>query len=143
MIVFLLGNRDDQPRLVYWKSNSVVTFARRSFKERGRKLEGAYMRRGRESALSFRRLQELNDGALFLAGDVGPQQHVMNDHVPLRVAIHCGRSNIMAAQTIVRPKLFPRKTHVGITRGRAARFARRFPVFFRVRKQIHARADEE
>src|SRR5947207_6669999 len=67
----------------------------------------------------------------------------MNNHIPLRVSIHCGRSNIMAAQTIVRPKLFPRKTHVGIARDRIARLGRRSLFCFRVRKQSQARADEE
>src|SRR5438876_7879504 len=94
-------------------------------------------------ASSLRRLQELDDSTLFLAGDVGTQTHVMNDHIPLRVTIHCRRSNVMAAHTIVGPKLFTAKTHVGIVRDRTARFGRRLPFFFRVRKQVHARADEE
>src|SRR5262249_29413131 len=80
---------------------------------------------------------------LFLAGDVGTQTHVMNDYVPLRVAIHCGRSNIMAVHTIVRPKLFTGKTHVGIARDGSARLGWRFLVCFGVSKQVHARADEE
>jgi len=45
-------------------------------------------------------------GALFLAGNVGAETHVMNDHVPLRVTIHGGRPNIVATHTIIRPKLF-------------------------------------
>ena len=45
----------------------------------------------------------------------------MNNHVPLRVAIHGRRSNIVAAQTIIRPKLFAAKAHVGIARDCAAR----------------------
>src|SRR5437870_13655453 len=67
----------------------------------------------------------------------------MNDHIPLRVTIHCRWSNIMAAQAIVRPKLFPAKTHVGIARDRTARLGRRFPFCFRFRKQCQARAYEE
>ena len=67
----------------------------------------------------------------------------MNDHVPLCVAVHCGRSNIMAAQTIIRPKLFATEAHVGIVRGRTARRVRPFPVCFRLGKQAHSRAREE
>src|SRR5262249_7393526 len=51
-------------------------------------------------------LQTLHDGALFLAGNVGAETHVMNDHIPWRVTIHGGRPNIVATHTIIRPKLF-------------------------------------
>jgi hypothetical protein len=65
----------------------------------------------------------------------------MHDHVPLRVTIHCGRPNIVAAQTIIRPKLFTSETHIGIARGGIARRGIRLPVSFRLGKQ--SRADEE
>ncbi len=45
----------------------------------------------------------------------------MHDHIPLRVAIHSGRSDIVAAQTIIRPKLFAAKTPVGIAGNCAGR----------------------
>ena len=96
---------------------------------------------GEESRLLLRRFQELDDSALFLAGDVGTETHVMNNHVPLRVSIHGGRSNVMAAQTIIRPQLLARETHVGIARACVARFAYGFR--FRACKEIHARADQE
>ena len=54
----------------------------------------------------------------------------MQDHVPLRVAIHRGRSNIVAAHTIIRPKLFAVKAHVGIARDCAARLVVCFPFAF-------------
>jgi hypothetical protein len=51
-------------------------------------------------------LLKLHNGALFLAGNVGAETHVMNDHVPLRVTIHGGRPNVVTTHTIVGPKLF-------------------------------------
>jgi hypothetical protein len=68
---------------------------------------------------------------------------MMNYHVPLRITIHRGRPNVVAAQAIIRPKLFTAETHVGIARDRTARLGRRFPFCFRIRKQGHARVDEE
>ena len=93
-------------------------------------------------ALSLRRLQELDDGALFLAGDVGTDTHVMNDYIPLCVTIHCRRPDVVAAQTIVRPKLFTAELHAGITRGRTARLGGRFPVCLWSGQPIPADADE-
>jgi hypothetical protein len=65
-------------------------------------------------AASLCRLQKLDDSALFLAGNISAETHVMNDYIPLSVAVHGGRSNIVAAQAIVRPKLFACEAHVGI-----------------------------
>src|SRR6266481_9090968 len=67
----------------------------------------------------------------------------MNDHVPLRVAIHRGQSNIMAAQTVIRPKLFTAETHIGIARGGSARRVSLLPVCFRLGKQAQSRAREK
>ena len=67
----------------------------------------------------------------------------MNDHVPLRVTIHGGRPNIVAAHTIIRPKLFAAEAHVGIVRDDTARVAIRLPVCFRFRKQVPGRAGEK
>ena len=55
----------------------------------------------------------------------------MNDHIPLRVTVHCRRPNVMAAQAIIRPKLFAAKAHVGTARDRTARLGSRFPFCFR------------
>jgi hypothetical protein len=65
---------------------------------------------------------------LFLASNVGTETHMMNDHIPLRVAIHCRRSNVMTAHTIVRPKLLAAKAEIGIARDRTARVASRLSV---------------
>ena len=62
----------------------------------------------------------------------------MHDHVPLRVAIHGGRSNIVAAHTIIRPKLFAAKAHVGIARDCAARLGGCCLICFWPGKQIPA-----
>src|SRR5581483_11783239 len=60
------------------------------------------------------RFEQLDNSALFLTGDVSAETHVMDDYVPLRIGIHCGWSNVVAAHAVVRPKLFASKSHVGI-----------------------------
>lgn len=82
----------------------------------------------------MRRFQKLNDGALFRARDIGAKTHVMNDNVPLRVAVHSGRANVVAAETIIRPELFATEAGGGISRSGSAR---------RVGKQIPTRADKK
>jgi hypothetical protein len=67
----------------------------------------------------------------------------MNDHVPLRVAVHCGRSNIVATEAVIRPKLFATEAHVGIARDGAARVRTRLLLCLRLGKQAPARAGEE
>ena len=69
----------------------------------------------------------------------------MNDHVPLRVSVHRGRPNVMAAKTVVRPKLFPGKAHIGIVRDGRPRLGSSFlfMVSFRFRQQIPGGAREE
>ena len=106
------------------------------FRENGAGDEAGYRNlRSREASL-LRGLQELDDGPLFLASNVGSETHVVNNDVPLRVGIHRGRPNVVAAQTVVRPKLFAAETHIGIVRDRVARM-RRFG------KQVRGRAGEE
>lgn len=84
----------------------------------------------RDHPSSLRGLQELDDGPLFLAGNVCADAHVMDDHVPLRVVVHCGRPNVVAAQTVVRPELFASKAHIGIVSDDTARFGN--SILFRV-----------
>jgi len=67
----------------------------------------------------------------------------MNDDIPLRVTIHCWWSNVVAAQTIIRPKLLAAKAHVGIARDGIARLGSWLPICFRVAEQIQSRAGEE
>jgi hypothetical protein len=92
---------------------------------------------------SLRRLEEFDDGALFLAGNVGTETHVMNDDVPLRVTIHCRWSKVMTAQAIVRPKLFAAEFRVGVCRYCTARVATCLSVSVRFGKQFPVRASKE
>ena len=80
----------------------------------------------RDRSFLLCRFQELDDGALFLPGNICTDAHVMDDHVPLRVVVHCRRPDIVAAQTVVRPELFTGKAHVGIISDDTARFGNRF-----------------
>ena len=89
----------------------------------------------RSYARSLGRLQKFQNGALFLASNVGAKTHVMNDYLPLCVTMHGGRSNIVATHTIIRPKLFPAEAHVGIVRDCVARLDIRLAVCFGFRKQ--------
>ena len=69
----------------------------------------------------------------------------MNDHVPLRVSVHRGRPNVMAAKAVVRPKLFPGKAHIRIVRDAPLRRGSSFlfMVSFRFGQQIPGGAREE
>jgi hypothetical protein len=91
-------------------------------------------------APSLRRLQEFDDGALFLASNVGTETHVMNDHIPLRVIIHCRWSKVMTAQAIVRPKLFAAEFRIDVFRYCTATSPW---ISLRFGKQIPIRASEE
>jgi hypothetical protein len=92
---------------------------------------------------SLRRLQEFDDSALFLAGNIGTETHVMDDYVPLRVIVHGRRSDIVAAQAVVGPELFAGKAHVRIIGDRAARLGSRFLFCFRFGQEVPARAAQE
>jgi hypothetical protein len=87
--------------------------------------------------------KKIGDRALLRSGDVGSHPHVVDNDVPLRVAVHGRRAHVVTTLAVHRPEFLAAELRARITRDRAARLGGRFPACLRSSKHTPAGAGED